>query len=199
MPILNIKSENWTHRLYGIIIILFISSLFMPFVFIFWLQDLLYHSKSHWIFLAPSSAYISFFIGVLLIPSALTIHLIIKSKSEQKWIGWLTGLLLVCSIPLFVLGVSNYYYLDDKGIHVNELMSLEETDYRWDTMRELKEVWVLDNGVSRLNEYIMITEDNTEIILSTAFREHHIKIKTYQKLEQHKVKITNNHQDLYEE
>lgn len=66
-------------------------------------------------------------------------------------------------------------------------------------MKELNEVWVLDNGVSRLNEYIMITEDNAEIKLSAAFREHHIKMKTYQMLEQNKVKITNNHQDLYEE
>lgn len=45
----------------------------------------------------------------------------------------MTGILLICSIPFFVLGVSNYYYLDDKGIHMNDLMSLEETDYRWDT------------------------------------------------------------------
>jgi hypothetical protein len=199
MPALNMESEKWTHRLYGIIVIFFLSSLFMPFVFIFWLQDLLYHSKSHWVFIAPSTSYICFFIGMLLIPIALTIHLILKSKSERKWIGWMTGLLLVCSIPFFALGVSTYYYLDDEGIHVNELMSLEETDYRWDTMKELKEVWVLDNGVSRLNEYIMIAEDNTEINLTAAFREHHMKIKTYQILEQHRIKITSNHQDLYEE
>jgi hypothetical protein len=171
----------------------------MPFVFIFWLQDILYHSKSHWVFIAPSTAYISFFIGMLLIPISLTIHLILKSKAEWKWIGWVTGLVLACSIPFFALGVSTYYYLDDEGIHVNELMSLEETDYRRDTMKELKEVWILDNGVSRLNEYFMITEDNTEINLLAAFREHPIKIKTYQILEQHGVKITSNHQDLYEE
>jgi hypothetical protein len=61
------------------------------------------------------------------------------------------------------------------------------------------EVWVLDNGVSRLNEYIIIAEDNTEFNLSAAFREHHIKLKTYQMLEQHGVKITSNHQGLYEE
>jgi hypothetical protein len=199
MPIIKIDSEKITYRLYGIIFILFLSSLFMPFVLIFWLQDLLYHSKSHWVFIAPSTAYISFFIGMILIPTTLTIHLILISKLKQKWIGWVTGLLLVCSIPFFALGVSTYYFLDDEGIHVNELMSLEETDYRWDTMKELKEVWVLDNGVSRLNEYIMITEDDTLINLSVAFREHHIKIKTYQMLEQHGVKITSNHQDLYEE
>jgi hypothetical protein len=199
MPIIKIDSEKITFRLYGIIFILFLSSLFMPFVFIFWLQDLLYHSKSHWVFIAPSIAYISFFIGMILIPTTLTIHLILQSKLKQKWIGWVTGLLLICSIPFFALGVSTYYFLDDEGIHVNELMSLEETDYRWDTMKELKEVWVLDNGVSRLNEYIMITEDDTELDVTAAFKEHHIKIKTYQMLEQHGVKITSNHQDLYEE
>jgi hypothetical protein len=111
----------------------------------------------------------------------------------------MTGLLLICSIPFFALGVSTYYFLEDEGIHVNELMSLEERDYRWDTMKELKEVWVLDNGVSRLNEYIMITEDDTELDVTAAFKEHHIKIKTYQMLEQHGVKITSNHQDVYEE
>jgi hypothetical protein len=199
MTIIKIDSEKITYRLYGIIFILFLSSLFMPFVFIFWLQDLLYHSKSHWVFIPPSTAYISFFIGMILIPTTLTIHLILKSKLKQKWIGWMTGLLLICSIPFFALGVSTYYFLEDEGIHVNELMSLEETDYRWDTMKELKEVWVLDNGVSRLNEYIMITEDETELDVTAAFKEHHIKIKTYQMLEQHGVKITSNHQDLYEE
>jgi hypothetical protein len=199
MPIIKIDSEKITYRLYGIIFILFLSSLFMPFVFIFWLQDLLYHSKSHWVFIAPSTAYISFFIGMILIPTTLTIHLILNSKLKQKWIGWMTGLLLICSIPFFALGVSTYYFLEDEGIHVNELMSLEERDYRWDTMKELKEVWVLDNGVSRLNEYIMITEDDTELDVTAAFKEHHIKIKTYQMLEQHGVKITSNHQDLYEE
>jgi hypothetical protein len=199
MPIIKIDSEKITYRLYGIIFILFLSSLFMPFVFIFWLQDLLYHSKSHWVFIAPSTAYISFFIGMILIPTTLTIHLILNSKLKQKWIGWMTGLLLICSIPFFALGVSTYYFLEDEGIHVNELMSLEERDYRWDTMKELKEVWVLDNGVSRLNEYIMITEDDTELDVTAAFKEHHIKIKTYQMLEQHGVKITSNHQDVYEE
>jgi hypothetical protein len=84
MPIIKIDSEKITYRLYGIIFILFLSSLFMPFVFIFWLQDLLYHSKSHWVFIAPSTAYISFFIGMILIPTTLTIHLILNSKLKQK-------------------------------------------------------------------------------------------------------------------
>jgi hypothetical protein len=199
MPSLKIDSEKVTYWLYGFIFILFLSSLFMPFLFIFWLQDLLYHSNSHWTFIAPSTAYISFFIGMLLIPIALTFHLIIQSKSDKKWIGWLTGLLLICSIPFFTLGVSTYYYLDENGVHISKLMSLEETDYRWDTMKELKEVWVLDNGVSRLDEYIFITEDDLEINLTAAFKEHSIKMKTYQILEEHGVKVTSNHQDLYEE
>jgi hypothetical protein len=197
MPSLKIDSEKATYWLYGFIFILFLSSLFMPFVFIFWLQDLLYHSNSHWTFIAPSSAYLSFFIGMLLIPIALTIHLIIRSKTNIRWIGWITGLLFVCSIPFFALGVSTYYYLDNDGIHMNELMSLEEIDYRWETMKELKEVWVLDNGVSRLDEYILITEDDSEVDLTASFKEHHVKMKTYQTLEEHGIKITSNHQDLW--
>jgi hypothetical protein len=199
MRLITIDSEKWTHTLFGIIIILFISSFLLPFVIIFWLQDLLFHSKSHWLFTAPSSAYVSFFIGMLLIPTALSIHLFIKSKYAAKWIGWVTGLLMLASIPFWCLGVTDYYYFDDEGIYYNKLLSLEETEYRWDDMKELKEVWVLDNGVSRLAEYVLITKDNTELNVTADFRQSEIKFRTYDILEKHQVKITNNHLELYED
>jgi hypothetical protein len=200
MKLINTESEKWTKGLYAMIIILFFNSFLMPFVIIFWIQDLLYHSKSHWLFNAPPSAYISFFIGMIIIPIALSIYLVIKSKLEWKWIGWVTWLLILCSVPFSLLGITNYYYYDDEGVHINEILSLEEKDYQWEKMKELKEVWVIENGVTRLTDYVLITEDDTEMNLSADFsRNPGIKFKIYQKLEQYQVEITSNQQELFED
>ncbi|MHC0036380.1 hypothetical protein [Pseudoneobacillus sp. C159] len=196
MKLINIDSEKWTHGLYGIIIILFFSSFIMPIVSIYWFQDFFYHSKSHWIFIAPSSAYIIFFIGMILLPIAICLHLVIKSKFNWTWYGWITCLLFFCAIPFFYLGITNYYYLDEEGYHSNDLFSTQETVYRWDEMKELKEVWVTKNGRSTINQYLVITVDQKEIDLSQAFvSKYSVKHKVYKTLESLGVEVTTTMQD----
>jgi uncharacterized membrane protein len=200
MRIMTKDPEKRASGLFAIVLILFFSSFFMPFVMIFLLQDFLYHSSSHWLFIAPGSAFLTFFIAMITIPIILAIYLHAKTKSDEKWIRWVTCLIILSTIPFFLLSISNYYYFDDKGIHYNYLMSLGETDYQWENMMELKEIWVLENGVSRLDDYLLVLEDHTELRLSAAFnKDFNLKNKVYHILENNGIKLSSNREQLYEE
>lgn len=180
-------------------IIIMISSLFMPLVFVYFIQDYLYLSADKWFYDTPSSAYVIFMMGMLWLAVSLLLHLFLKWKFDWKGIKWISLLLILGSIPFFMFGVSNYYYLDDKGVHFNEHTTFNKiSSYHWHDIKEAKEIFVKSNGVTVLDHLSLVTKSGEVIELPNNPKVQNSKFKIMEKLQENNVPLTNNMGDLYE-
>lgn len=180
-------------------IIIMISSLFMPLVFVYFIQDYLYLSADKWFYDTPSSGYVIFMMGMLWLAVSLLLHLFLKWKFDWKGIKWISLLLILGSIPFFMFGVSNYYYLDDKGVHFNEHTTFNKiSSYHWHDIKEAKEIFVKSNGVTVLDHLSLVTKSGEVIELPNNPKVQNSKFKIMEKLQENNVPLTNNMGDLYE-
>ena len=196
---LKLDTEKVTWILLVSAIILLISSLFMPLVLVFIIQDYLYLSSSKWFYEAPASAYVVFMIGIQWIALMIMLHIFIQWRFDFKMFKWITMLLMTLSIPCFMFAISNYYYLDDNGIHFNELDTFNTiTSYQWADFKEAREVYSKSNGVTGLDHFELITTDGEVIELKTSQKMTGAKHRMLEKLNENGVSVTNNLGDLYE-
>ncbi|MBU9720798.1 MULTISPECIES: hypothetical protein [Bacillaceae] len=151
-------------------IIIIISCVFLPVVMIYIMQDVLFFSRSNWFLSAPTSAYFMFGFGMLWIPIILTAlvitKMVLEKSGKQFKLTWLFSLLMLVFIPIMGLGIYNYYYFDDDGIHYNHLSTYSETSYYWNEIQEIQPIEVENNnGTTSIHEYIFITENGDEITI----------------------------------
>ncbi|RHW39069.1 hypothetical protein D1B31_14000 [Neobacillus notoginsengisoli] len=180
-------------------IILFISSLFMPIVFISWIQDLLFYSKSHWFFVAPQSAYVAFMIGMAWIPIVMIVYLIMNYKYELKFLKMFSLLIASLSIPVMIFSATTYYYFDDNGLHYNRLESFNQLEtYEWESFKEVKKNYAKRQNTTYLKEYIFILKDDLEIAIPYEGDIRHNEYRLMDKLNENNVTITDNYMDQYE-
>jgi hypothetical protein len=147
------SSEESHVKLIAYTIILYISSLFAPLVIVSSYQSMVYYSKEQWFFTTPFSAYITFMIGMLFIAMVLTIYLIFREKWNQKLLNWTTGVLILITFPAFILSLTDYYYLDQKGIHYNGLLELKENEYKWTNVSKVHIIYRNHQGTTGFYQY----------------------------------------------
>ncbi|MBT2636954.1 hypothetical protein [Bacillus sp. ISL-39] len=199
MPRLSFNTENTTNIILVTAIILIISSLFMPLVFVYFIQDYLYLSADKWFYDTPPSAYILFMIGMLWISVTLFLYLFLDWKFDWKGVKWISFLLMLGCIPFFMFGVSNYYYLDDKGMHFNEHTTFNTINsYYWEDMMEAKEIFVKNNGVTVVDHLNLVTKSGEVIELPYNSKVRNNRYKIMEKLQENNITLTNNMGDLYE-
>ncbi|PYZ96894.1 hypothetical protein CR205_14555 [Alteribacter lacisalsi] len=118
-----------------------LSAFLLPFIAVMVLQDMLYFSRDHWIFLRPTAAYIFFGAGMLWMAAVLLSALFTKMWADRKDRTYnLTTvhlLLFLLAGPFFVFSVMHYTYLDDSGAHTNPLFAAGETTVMWDDVTEV--------------------------------------------------------------
>ncbi|WP_059172498.1 hypothetical protein [Bacillus sp. FJAT-27445] len=176
-------------------IILLISSFFMPFIIVFLIHNSFFQNREQWLFVAPGQGYITFMAGMVWIALVMFMHLFIQYRYELKFMKWITLVLLLFSIPVFMVGATNYYYFDDKGLHYNELKSFNHTDtYEWNSFKEVKQVHAVRTGdnAKYLESYEFITTSNKHFVVPYEdFRG--IESRVLEKLEKNQVKVTDNY------
>ncbi|SFA91063.1 MULTISPECIES: hypothetical protein [unclassified Bacillus (in: firmicutes)] len=182
-----------------ITIILYISSLFMPFFFVFLLQGFFFFSRENWYFTAPLSAYLSFAAGIIVIAISLTVYLIVKARTEKRIVSLIVMIGFLVSIPLFVAGTNNYYYLNDKGIHYHYLLKMDKDVYAWDEISKVKEVYKVRQGTTYLKELIFYTNDGSSVTLPNDHKYTVNRWKVTEKLEEYSVVIEGNSLEAEEE
>lgn len=198
MARLSFNTENTSQIILVTAIILIISSLFMPLVFVYFIQDYLYLSADKWFYITPPSAYIIFMIGMIWIAVMLLVHVFIQWKFEFRYLKWITLVFILGSIPFFMFGVSNYYYLDDQGIHFNGEKTLNTINsYYWEDIKEAKEIFVKSNGVTVVDHLSLTTNEGEVIELPYNSKVKNNKLRIMEKLEEFNVPLTNNMGDLY--
>ncbi|WLR57526.1 hypothetical protein LC048_12095 [Mesobacillus subterraneus] len=199
MARLSLNTENSSNVILVTAIILIISSLFMPLVFVYIIQDYLYLSVDKWFYDTPSSAYVIFMIGMLWIAVTLLLYLFFTWKFEWKGIKWISLLVMLGCVPFFMFGVSNYYYLDDQGMHFNDYKTFNTINsYYWEDVKEAKEIFVKNNGVTVVDHLNLVTEAGEVIELPYNSKVQNNRFKIMEKLEENNIPLTNNMGDLYE-
>ncbi|MBT2691608.1 hypothetical protein J7E32_01125 [Bacillus sp. ISL-55] len=199
MARLSFSTENSSNIILVTAIILIISSLFMPLVFVYIIQDYLYLSADKWFYDTPSSAYVIFMIGMQWIAVTLFLYLFFTWKFEWKGIKWITLLIMLGCVPFFMFGVSNYYYLDDQGMHFNDYNTFNTINsYHWEDIKEAKEIFVKSNGVTIVDHLNLVTKAGEVIELPYNSKVQNNRFKIMEKLQENNIPLTNNMGDLYE-
>lgn len=165
-------------KLVAYTIILYISSLFVPFVVVASYQSIFYFSRSQWFFSTPFSAYITFMCAMIYIAVVLTVYLILRQRWEGRTFNWITGILVLASLPAFFLSLTNYYFLDDRGIHYNTLTGLNETEYKWKNISKVNIIYRNDQGTTGLYQYKFEMDDGSIVTLpfNDKMAEHHWRV-----------------------
>lgn len=149
--------------LIAIAVVSALSTIFVPYLFIFILQESIFYSKENWYIGTPWSAYFIFAGGLLWISLILTVYLILKNKLDIKIKKWIVTSLLLFSFVFFTLGVSNYYVFKKDGLYYNHILSVQETHYGWDEFVELVYLYEEKNGITELNNIHLVTQDGKVI------------------------------------
>lgn len=177
-------------------IILFVSSLFMPFVIVYLIHNSFFQSRDQWLFETPGSGYVTFMIGMVLIPIIMITHVIIQSKYNLKFMRWISLALISLSIPFFLLGSTHYYYIDNEGLHYNELKTFKKVDtYDWGSFKEVKQVYAEREEDSSIfmDHYEFITADGKLITIPYKASLRNVEGHILDKLKENNIKVTNNY------
>ncbi|GHI00953.1 hypothetical protein [Neobacillus kokaensis] len=159
------SAEENSVKLVAYTIILYISSFFVPFVIVASFQSVVYYSRSQWFFATPFSAYITFMAGMFYIAIVFTFFLIFRQKWEGGKFKSIISLLLLISIPVFYLSLTNYYYVDDKGVHYNSLISISEEEYKWENVNTVHIIYRNHQGIVSNFQYKFQMMDGETITL----------------------------------
>lgn len=186
------SSEEDSVKLVAYTIILYISSFFVPFIVVASYQSMVYYSRSQWFFATPFSAYVAFMCGMLYIAVLLTVYLILKQKWEGAKLKLIIGVFAVLSIPVFLLSLSNYYYVDDQGIHYNQLISFREAEYKWEKIDTVNVIYRNQQGTTSYYQYKFELADGSTLTLpyNEKFNENRRRINA--KIEQYQIKEKDN-------
>ena len=186
------QSEDNHVKLVAYTIILFISSLFVPFIAVASYQSVAYFSRAQWFFSTPFSAYLTFMGGMIYLVVILTVYLIFRQRWEGLWFKSIVIIMLIASIPAFLLSLTNYYYLDKDGIHYNKLTSLNEKEYRWDQIAKVHIVYRNHQGTTGFYQYRFEMPDGSEITIpyNEKLAEH--KWRVEKKIKENKIPVSDN-------
>lgn len=179
-------------KLVAYTIILYISSLFVPFVVIASYQSMAYTSRSQWFFTTPFTAYLVFMVGMLFIAIVFTFYLIFR----QKWEGRVLTGIMVCfvllSIPSFIFSMTNYYYLDDKGIHYNFITGLQEKEYQWENVETLHKVYRNHQGSTGYYQFKFEMKDGKVITIPFNDKLSENQYRIEEKVKKHNIAVKDN-------
>ncbi|MEH7336007.1 hypothetical protein V7161_25605 [Neobacillus drentensis] len=159
------SAEDNQVKLVAYTIILYISSLFAPFIVVASFQSMVYYSRTQWFFTTPLTAYITFAAGMLIIAFALTVYLLFRQKSNGRGIKCVTWVLILGSIPAFVMSLTNYYFFDEKGIHYKALTKIREEEFKWDKIKKIHIVYRSHQGTTAILEYQFESRNGREITI----------------------------------
>ncbi|MGG1679146.1 hypothetical protein ACIFOT_25985 [Neobacillus sp. NRS-1170] len=173
-------------------IILYISSLFVPFIVVASYQSMVYYSRTQWFFTTPLTAYITFAAGMLIIAFALTVYLIFRSRSDGREIKWVTWVLILGSIPVFFMSLTNYYYFDEEGVHYNSLTKIKEEEYRWDKIKKVHIVYRNHQGTTGILEYQFENRNGRKITIPFNDKLSENKWRVEKMIKENNIPITDN-------
>lgn len=169
-------------------VIFLISALFIPFIFIFIAQDILFHSRDHWYFGTPVSAYLLTGVGMLTLPVIAIVYSLLRmvrftTVQRSGFIGLVLFFMIASGIPFYVLGIHSYYYFDDEGVHKNEITTTELTSFEWEEIGYFIPEVSEESNISSYEAYHFI--DQNEVLMTIPYKHEfsHLRRTIIQKVE----------------
>ncbi|MGG2074845.1 hypothetical protein AB1J28_15985 [Lysinibacillus irui] len=149
----------------GIIIVLFLSSLIIPVILLFPIQEWFYRPKEVYYFEPYLQAYIIFMAALLFMALALLINYLIipetkKGKSIQRGI-LITSFLI--ALIFIALSFNHYKVMDSNGIHMNQFFSLKEDFVAWEEIVKAEQVNVKKDGATKPERLVFTLKDGSTI------------------------------------
>ncbi|GAB0166937.1 alkaline shock response membrane anchor protein AmaP [Lysinibacillus sp. CTST325] len=158
------ESNNRQYQI-GVIIILFLSSFIVPFIFLYPIQELFYRPKEYYFFDPFFTAYIVLMVVLFMLAVMLLINFLVtpKTKKRKNIQRGIVGSSFVIASALIFLCINNYQYIDTKGIHMNHYFSLQEDYTSWEDIVKVEQTIVEKNGVSLPEKLIFTLQDGSII------------------------------------
>lgn len=157
-------------------VILFFASVPIGIFIVSFVHQSFYLNRTQWFFDSPMSSYITMVAVLLIIPILLivmAIYLFKTDESRKRSINVLFASIftLLLMAAGSYLSVDNYYFMDKKGLHYDELWKLEKVVYSWDEMTSMKQVNKNDGG-TLTPEKVVFTygERNVELAITPKLR-----------------------------
>jgi hypothetical protein len=179
-------------KLVAYTIMLYISSLFVPFVVIAGYQSMAFTSKSQWFFTTPLSAYLVFMAGMIFIAAVFTVFLIFRQKWKGRVFRWIIICFVLLSIPSFILSMTNYYYFDDKGIHYNFITGLQEKEYQWENVDTLHKVYRNHRGSTGYYQFKFEMKDGKMVTIPFNDKLSENQYRIEEKMQKHNIETKDN-------
>ncbi|KGX92076.1 hypothetical protein N781_02975 [Pontibacillus halophilus JSM 076056 = DSM 19796] len=150
------QHEQSNGVLIALTVITFISSMILPFILVPTIQDVLFFSKEHWMFVTPFSAYITGVIGLVASGVTLLVLLFAKIRTEYKdkkfslfHYIWVVPIL----VGTYYLAIHSYMYVQDDGIHYRQLGEFSATHLAWEDVTRVEKVIINDRSQISLEGY----------------------------------------------
>ncbi|WLR56906.1 hypothetical protein LC048_08580 [Mesobacillus subterraneus] len=166
-------------------VILLFASVPIGIFIVSFIHNSVYLDRSHWFFDSPMSSYISMVAVFLIIPVLLIIMAIYLFKTDEStkrsfhiFIAAIFTLLIMAAGGY--LSIDNYYYMDKNGLYYDELWKLEQTEYSWDEITEMKQINKKEGGTLTPDKVIFTYDDNKiELPLTPKLRNEIDPVITY--------------------
>ncbi len=176
-----------------LIVISFLSSIFVPFIILYPIQEILFKPQSVWYFEAPFSAYVIFMAAILVTAIILLINVLSEPKTKMKNMLKLgiTFTSLITVVIVIGLCLFNYEYMNSQGIYKNKFFSLEEEFIGWNEITEAKQIFVIKDGITKDDKFYFTLQDGTimEMDITGKVKKNKRNIRQY--LKKNKVIIEN--------
>ncbi|WP_053366776.1 hypothetical protein [Bacillus sp. FJAT-27245] len=187
------SSDERKVTMVAITIIMFISSIFVPFVIIASIHSMFFFKREYWFFETPPSAYVAFMGGMLLSALLFTLYLVSAWKWGSKKLGIVFLASQILTIPVYIGAVDNYYYATDEGIFFNNLTGYGVKKYSWADMERVKIVYRLSNGSVRLDGYEFTDKAGDELLIPYTRRMADSQWKIDEVIKYFKLEVTDNY------
>ena len=108
---------------FGLIIILFLSSLIVPVILLYPIQEILYRPNEFYYFAPYFNAYIIFMVSLFVMALVLLINYLIIPKTKRKeYKTWSSIYSLLSALGFIALSFNTYKWIDSRGIHMNPFL-----------------------------------------------------------------------------
>jgi len=138
----DIESDKIIRFILGTSVILLVFSFILPFPIVLFVQDMLFFSYDHLLFIRPRLAYSGMTIGMIVIALAMLSFLATKILSEKgdKVYRWTLPHLIVFVFGFVLMGLAlnHYYFLEEGRVVENGFFSFSEEEVSLSEVVELR-------------------------------------------------------------
>lgn len=145
-------------------VILLFASVPIGIFIVSFIHNSVYLDRSHWFFDSPMSSYITMVAVFLIIPVLLIFMAIYLFKTDESRkrsfnVFIAAAFTLVIMAAGGYLSIDNYYFMDKNGLYYDELWKLEQTEYSWNEITEMKQINKKEGGTLTPDKVIFTYDD----------------------------------------